>query len=242
MNAKSVETSPKGTKTTITIATTDADYLPFKFEVDGVRQGFTIDVLDYIETHSEFDFEFIVLSWPRALHLVELGKIDLLLSLFKTKERVEKYHLIEPSYGGEISQLFTLTDNNFEFTGQLEQLTPYTVGSTRGYSSGKIFNHAEYITTFPTISEEVLLKLLVGKRIDLAITNPFTFNNLILKQNLVGKVKPIEPYITITPFYLTLSKNIPNSLLIKNRLAELLQQLMTSPEYQKLLDKYQLNY
>ena len=146
--------------------------------------GFTIDVINYFEANSNYDFEFIVLPWARSLYLVEQGKIDLILTLFKNKEREQLFHFIEPSYGSEANQLFTLIDNDIKFNGELNQLSPYAIGTVREYSYGIAFDESHYLTKLPALTEEVLLKLLLAKRIDIAISNPITFNEIIQKQTL----------------------------------------------------------
>ena len=112
---------------------------------------------------------------------MEQGKVDLILTLFRNKEREKIYHFIEPSYGYEVNQLFTLTDSKFEFSGQLNELAKYSIGTKRGYSYGETFDKTNDLTKLPVLNEEVLLKLLLSGRIDMAISNPYVFNKLITK-------------------------------------------------------------
>jgi polar amino acid transport system substrate-binding protein len=239
---QSDDSQAKKDKVILTVAIEEIGYFPFNYEENGEIKGFSVDILDYVEANSKYDFEFITLPWPRALYLVERGKVDLLLTLFKTSKREKTYHFIEPSYGNEVNQLFALSDNKFEFNGQLKQLTPYSIGTTREYSYGEDFDHAHYLTKLPALTEEVLLKLLLGKRIDMAISNPLIFNQMITKNNLNSQVKAIAPYIAITPVHMALTKERKGSAEIKQTIGQLTKQLKASAYYQKLLDKYQLNY
>lgn len=229
-------------KTILTVAIEEVGYFPFNYTENGEIKGFSVDILEYIEAHSKYDFEFIILPWPRAVHLVAQGKIDLILTLFKNSEREQVYHFIEPAYGDEVNQLFTLTDSEFEFNGQLQQLSPYSIGTVREYSYGEIFDEAPNLQKLPALTEEVLLKLLLGKRIDMLISNPLIFNHLIAKNNVSAKVKAIEPYISITPVHMALTKDRKDAQEIKKTMGQLTQQLKATPYYQELLDKYQLNY
>lgn len=229
-------------KTILTVAIEEIGYFPFNYTENGEIKGFSVDILDYIEANSKYDFEFIILPWPRAIHLVAEGRIDLILTLFKNSERESKYHFIEPSYGDEINQLFTLADNKFVFNGQLQQLIPYSIGTVREYSYGEVFDEAPNLQKLPALTEEILLKLLLGKRIDMIISNPLIFNHLITKNNVGSKVKAIVPYISLTPVHMALTKNRENAQEIKKTIGQLTQQLKESPYYQELLDKYELNY
>ncbi len=226
----------------LTVAIAEIGYFPFNFKENGEIKGFTIDILDYVAAKSKYDFEFIELPWPRALYLVEQGGVDLILTLSKNSKREQSYHFIEPSYGNEVNQLFSLNENNVEFNGQLQQLTPYSIGTTREYSYGEAFDRASYLTKLPALSEEILLKLLLGKRIDMAIANPFIFNRIIAKEKVIPQVKAIEPYIAITPVYMALTRARADAQEIQQTLGQLTQQLKSSAYYQELLDKYQLNF
>ena len=231
----------KEERITLTVAMEDIGYFPFYYTENGDTKGFSVDVLNYVEANSKYDFEYIILPWPRALHLVAEGRVDLILTLFKTSKREKIYHFIEPSYGNEINQLFTLMDNKFEFTGQLQQLAPFSIGTVREYSYGEYFDQATYLNTLPALTEEVLLKLLVAKRIDMIISNPLVFNQIILKEKMRDKVKAIEPYISLTPVYMALTKGRNDSQEINNTIGKLTQKLKLSPYYQVLLEKHHIN-
>lgn len=229
-------------KTILTVAITNKGYFPYNYIENGERKGLTIDVINYFEANSNYDFEFIILPWPRALYLVEQGKIDLIMTLFKNDEREETYHFIEPSYANEANQLFALVDTNIEYSGELPQLIPYSVGTIREYSYGQSFDQANYLTKLPALTEEVLLKLLLAERIDVAISNPLTFKGLISEGNLEKKIKALKPYVDITPVYLALTKARDNSDQIAKDLGELTMKLKASSYYQTLLNKYQVNF
>lgn len=233
---------PEKGKKILTVAIEEIGYFPFNYNENGEIKGFSVDVLHYFEAHSRYDFEFIIVPWPRALYLVSHGKVDLILTLFKTPEREKTYHFIEPSYGYEANQLFTLIENDLEFNGQLHRLTPYSIGTVREYSYGEYFDQAHYLNKLPALTEEVLLKLLLGKRTDAIISNPLIFKKILSKENMSSKVKAIEPYVSITPVHMALTKKNKDSQEIKKKLGQLTLQLKTSPYYQELLDKYQLDY
>ncbi len=239
---KSADYFPAKERTVLTVAIEEVGYFPFNYQENGETKGFSIDVLEYFEANSKYDFEFIVLPWPRAIYFVAQGKIDLILTLFKNSKREQIYDFIEPSYGDEVNQLFTLTDHKFEFNGQLEQLAPYAIGTTREYSYGEDFDQASYLTKLPALTEEVLLKLLLSRRIDMAIANPLIFHRLMSKARASAQVKIIEPYVSITPVHMVLTKLRDDSQEIKLTLGRLTEQFKSSPDYQELLDKYQLNY
>jgi ABC-type amino acid transport substrate-binding protein len=228
-------------KTILTVAIEEVGYFPFNYKENGEIKGFSIDVLKYIEANSKYRFEFSILPWPRALYLVEKGKIDIILTLFKASDREKKYHFIEPNYAYEINQLFTLTDNDFKFTGQLQQLSPYSVGTVREYSYGVDFDQATYLNKLPVLTEDVLLKLLLGKRIDLMIGNPLAFDDLISKMKVGSQVKAIQPYISLTPVYMALTRKREDYKDILQTFKTRIEKLKASTYYQDLLNRYKLH-
>jgi polar amino acid transport system substrate-binding protein len=229
-------------KVILTVAIEEIDYFPYNYKENGEIKGLTIDFLNYIEANSKYDFEFVMLPWPRALHLVAEGKVDLILTLFKNKKREKIYHFIEPSYGYEVNQFFTLSNSKIEFNGQLQQLSSYTIGTKRQFSYGKNFDQANYLTKLPTLTEDTLLKLLLSRRIDIAISNPYVFHQLISNNNVSDQITAIEPYVAKTPVYLGLTKGREDAQKIKAALGKLTLQFKASAYYQELLNKYQLNF
>jgi polar amino acid transport system substrate-binding protein len=228
-------------KTILNVAIEEVGYFPFNYKENGEIKGFSIDVLNYIAANSKYRFEFSALPWPRVLYLVEQGKVDIILTLFKAPNREKKYHFIEPYYAYEVNQLFILTDNDFKFTGQLQQLSPYSVGTVREYSYGVDFDQATYLNKLPVLSEDLLLKLLLGKRIDMMIGNPLAFDDLISKMQVDSQVKAINPYISLTPVYMALTREREDYKHILQTFKTRIEELKASTYYQYLLNKYKLH-
>lgn len=229
-------------RVTLTVAIEEVGYFPFNYRENDELKGLSIDVLRYFEANSNYNFEFKTVPWPRALQLTSVGKLDLILTLFQTPERKKTYHFIEPNYAFEANQLFTLIDSQIEFSGQLEQLTPYSIATLREYSYGEYFDNAHYLKTLPALTEEVLLKLLVAKRADMVISNPLFFEKLASKKKLTTKIKALKPFVSVTPVYMALTKGREDSQEIHKKLSQLTKQFKASTHYQELLTKYQLNY
>lgn len=241
-SAKSELSLAKKNKKTLTVAIEEIGYFPFNYQENGKTKGFSIDVLNYFKANSKYDFKFVTRPWPRALYALSLGKVDLILTLFKASNREQTYHFIEPHYAYEANQLFTLAENKIEFKGDFQQLKPYFIGTTRDYSYGEAFDQADYLNKLPALNEKVLLKLLITKRVDMIVGNPFIFKRIITQQNQSSQIKAIDPYVAITPVHMVLTKEREDSQEIKQTLEKLTKQLKASSYYQELLNKYQLNF
>jgi len=233
---------PEHKKVILTVLIDETGYFPFNYREAGEVKGFSVDILNYVKANSNYDFEFKARPWPRTLYLVEHGKADIVLTLFKTPKREQAYYFIEPFYGYEVNQFFTLAESKVSFNGQLQQLTPYSIGTLREYSYGNTFDQSDYLNKTPTLNEEVLFKLLLGKRVDMIIGNPFIFNKLAAKEKASSKIKAIMPYLEPTPVYMALTRKRDDAKEIKKTLEQLIIKLKSSPYYQELLEKYQLNF
>ena len=227
-------------KMVLTVGFSDTDYPPFNFEKNGIYQGFTIDVLKYIEANSSFVFKFIKLPWPRVLQSVKNGDVDVVATLFKTKPRESFYAYVEPAYGFEVNQFVSLKSNAFQYNGNLHSLSDVTIGTVREYSYGKSFDQADYLNKKAVIDEGTLVKVLLGGRVDLIIGTPMTFFHILRKEFKSEAVQMITPIIERTPVYFALTKKRNNYQSIQQQLGQIVSQFKMTAGYQKLFDKYNL--
>ena len=216
------------------------DYPPYNYVINDEYQGIVIDIFHYIEDNSDYTFEFIKLPWPRVLQSVETGRLDIVATLFKVKMREERFYFVEPAYGTEINQLFTLTDTDVEFDGDLTQLKALSIGTIRDYSYGDVFDQATFLNKRPVIDEHTLIRLLKGGRFEMAIGNPTAFYKVASELNLKKHIKAISPIVSKTPVHLAITKQRKDAAQINNTLNELIVKLKASAHYQQLLDKYDL--
>jgi len=227
-------------KIILTVGFSETDYPPYNFEKDGIYQGFTIDILNYIESKSEFSFKFIKLPWPRVLQSVKKGDVDLIATLFKTKPREGIYAFIEPAYGFEINQFVSLKNKRHQYSGDLTSLTELTIGTVREYSYGKAFDQADFLNKRAVIDEGTLVKLLLGQRVDLIIGNPMTFFHILKHEFKSESVEMLNPIVERSPVYFALTKQREDYQVIQQELEQLVIQFKQSKAYQQLFDKYHL--
>ena len=73
-------------KITLTVAIEGIGYFPFYYTENGDTKVFSVDVFNFVVAHSKYEFEYVILPWPRAIHFVVEGQIELILTLFKTSK------------------------------------------------------------------------------------------------------------------------------------------------------------
>lgn len=75
----------------------DFDYPPFTYlDENGVPSGQDVEIIKAIARESDLKLEFVFTAWSEALKNLELGKVDLLLSILYTNERSAKFSFSIP--------------------------------------------------------------------------------------------------------------------------------------------------
>ncbi|WP_281646552.1 transporter substrate-binding domain-containing protein [Parendozoicomonas sp. Alg238-R29] len=79
-------------KKLITLCTDSSDWPPYTMSEDGKAQGLFIDTVTQAADLSGFSLRVIPTSWPRCLRQVLQGKVDGILPITVTEERLKLFH------------------------------------------------------------------------------------------------------------------------------------------------------
>ncbi|WP_152614472.1 substrate-binding periplasmic protein [Pseudoalteromonas luteoviolacea] len=167
------------------------------------------------------------LPWARAVKAAESGQADILFpeyfiedaspsDNFPGKTRRELLALSNAYPGGEIGFLKRRGERD-KFTGNLNDLKGTTIGVVRGYQNTPEFDAMmdnEEFVIVKAVDDLQLVKLLVGKRVDLIIGDPkvlrFTvsYSNLSKseKVTLLRALEDVEPALRYNNLFFALSK------------------------------------
>ncbi|TCO08462.1 transporter substrate-binding domain-containing protein [Natronoflexus pectinivorans] len=75
----------------------DFDYKPFSYlDEKGEARGFDIDIVKAIAEKNNFDIEFKLTNWDEALKSLEMGEVDMLVSILFTENRNKIYDFTIP--------------------------------------------------------------------------------------------------------------------------------------------------
>ena len=154
------------------------------------------------------DVDFI--PWARALKEVEEGKADVVMGAYHNKEREEIYHFSDAIYFLELG-LIARPGLGVSKYQSLRDLTPYSIGISRGFANSEEFDAANYlnkqVATFPNLN---IRKLFRG-RIDMAVMNFDLFRYEAKKEGFcISDVEFMEPPLETHGLYLMASRNIPD--------------------------------
>jgi len=117
------------------------DYPPFYYEKDNIVQGICVELANELFSRMDMEVEITMYPLTRALNNLETGKNDAIMVLIKTpaREKFLNYTSRLMSVKGFIWWTADRKENQIEFQG-LEDLKPFKIGVTRGYSYGLEFD------------------------------------------------------------------------------------------------------
>jgi polar amino acid transport system substrate-binding protein len=208
-----------------------------------VEQGYSV----YIE----------FLPWARAVRAAELGKADILMPEYYIedsapsdtvdgKTRRELLALSNPFPGGEIGFLKRKGDPD-RFNGNLLSLKGQKIGVVRGYQNTPEFDAMmdnNEFTIIEAVDDLQLVKLLVGKRVDLIIGDPkvlkFTVSYSELsrpeKATLLRNIERETHSLQYNNLYFALSKKSGNWRELLGNINKSLYQFNNSGETDRIVD------
>ena len=159
-----------------------------------------------MEAHERIGLKLTVKHYPakRALELSNEGITDGEIGRIRTiNEQYPNLVRVEPPIYSHESYIFT-KDIEFRVDGW-SSLKPYRIGIHRGHQyavDGTAGMNVKQID-----SDKQLLKMVDMGRLDVAVVNLLDAQKIIRDENLQGKLKMLEPAISVLPLYLYLHKS-----------------------------------
>ncbi len=187
------------------------------------------------EGHSS-DVDFI--PWERALKEVEEGKSDVVMGAYHSEERENSYIFSEPIYFLELG-LIARPGLGMSRYNSLRDLTPYSIGISRGFANSEEFDAANYLdkqaATFPNLN---IRKLFRG-RIDMAVMNFDLFRYEAKKEGFcISDVEFMEPPFETHGLYLMASRQIPDGEKIIRDFNRGLNKIRKSGEFDRIVGRF----
>jgi polar amino acid transport system substrate-binding protein len=188
---------------TITLAT--LNWEPYVSE-EIANGGFTTEIVRQAFQRAGYRIEITYMPWARVLSEVKNGVFDAMYPAYYSESRGRVYALSESIADGPLV-LCKRSDRPMQYRS-LEDLKPYSIGVVRGYVNTAEFDDAHYLDKRIVNSDKQnLLKVLTG-RIDLAIIDMFTAQQIIETSipQAKGKLDFLKPPLEIKPLYVGFSK------------------------------------
>ena len=228
----------------IVIVRGNGDYSPYEMITDDNQLiGVHVEIVRAVAKLLKMPIEIQSLPWSRALHLMENGEADAITYIGKTLER-EQFAIF---YEGNVLSIvrngfFILKEKSAEinYTGKLQQLIGYKIGTLNGYSYGDLFDSADYLTKDNGVNtEDILLNKLIRGRFVVGIANIDRMSYIATRKNSRNKITFLKPYMPGVKQYIAFSKMRRHQQLARE-FAAALTTFKTTSEYRQILAKYGL--
>jgi len=148
------------------------------------------------------------IPWARALKEVEVGNSDVVMGAYHNNEREQAYIFSDPIYFLQLGLIARPGLGVSEYK-TLRDLTPYSIGISRGFANSEEFDAASYldkhVATFPNLN---IRKLFRG-RIDMAVMNFDLFRYEARKEGFcISNVEFMEPPLETHGLFLMASRQV----------------------------------
>lgn len=232
---------PKPGEEVVIVHGFDANYPPFTFVAsNGSAMGFDVDVIDWIAKKYGWKVVHKPWDWSTIVTALEKGDIDVIASgMTITAERSRKIWFSIPYYT-YVHQLVTRSDNNMsaeEILNSGEYIAVQT-GSTADKWADKLLKAGYSFKKLGLDSYVAALEAVLNGRAIACITDS-AFLEPYLKKNpeVAGKVKVVTTLGAPETYGIATR---PEDKWLRDKINEALWELMNSPEWDKLLEKWGL--
>ncbi|EAR62341.1 substrate-binding periplasmic protein [Neptuniibacter caesariensis] len=246
------EFNPEGKKK-ITMVT--LDWPPY-IGTDVCHKGWAFQLAIAVLTSQNYAVTVRFLPWSRAVLEAEQGKADILFPEYFIEDtapsdfmtdvpRKELLGLSRPFPGGNIS-FMKRRGEAVAFNGNLDSIKGMKIGVVRGYQNFPEFDammDAGAFKKFEAIDDLQLMKLLIGKRVDMVIGDPKVLRHTvahskmpqITKNKILHNVEEVQPSLKYNPLYFAVSKNKPGWHLLLSDINIALHQFTRSGELHRII-------
>jgi|GEM_PF-1007757 len=166
------------------------EYPPFYWDENGKVSGIAVDIIDELFGRLDIETEVTLYPLKRTLSYAKQGKIDAIMILIKTAERSGYLHYTTPvmKVRGLIWSAVDRKAGTIHFSN-LEDLKPYKIGGTIGYSYGQEFDELLNTMDVDWVATDYLnYKKLMAHRTDIFPGNEIVAKGLFKKYpELKGK-------------------------------------------------------
>lgn len=211
---------------------------PWKMEIGGKAQGAEIDLMNAIGEKLGMPVHFQMVPFLRCLRYMQVGELDMTMSLLRRPEREEYLHFIEPPYKTRSNKAFYVRKDSGVRIARYEDLAGLWIGTQRGYQYFPRFDQDESLRKDPADAKEAnILKLLAG-RIDALILTDSEGDYTLRVMGCEGRiVKAPFGYFEENPVYIGLSKASPLAAR-RNEIQEIVRRMVEQGEVDRIFQDY----
>ncbi len=214
------------------------EWPPYEFSTDGKMSGTDFEIVTEAFKRLGLTPKFASLPWVRAVKEVTDGTSAAIFSISKNPDRLKVMDFPAVPINAERKVFFTLKDSKLTIT-KYADLKGLNVGVVRGNSISPDFDAQTGFNKIEVDNQEALIKMLIGKRFDAAITSDLVGFDIARKLAVVDKLS-VHPFIAMEALlYIAFSKankDIPPGL--AEKMSKVLSQMKSDGFIDKVLNSY----
>jgi len=213
-----------------------------QYSAGNLATGYSLsfEIVKLAASKLDWKIEYFPCTWKRCLLMMESGNLDMMGTLFKTRERAKYMHYIEPPYFSE-SIVFYFQKGLGSGVREYKDLKGLTIGIIIGIKYFEPFDSDLSLDKFSVTYNEQRHKMLDAGRIDTLITAEIGREADLIGSKYKGLFEKAPYHVKAGDNYFAISKKSPFT---KNKLefGNVLKQLIDSGKVKEIYTKLGLEW
>jgi polar amino acid transport system substrate-binding protein len=220
------------------------------------NKGWALQLAVAVLTSQGYDVNIRFLPWSRAVLTAEQGKADILYPEYFIENTAPSDHvnsalrhellaLSRPLPGGNIVFMKRKNDPD-HFDGDINSIKNLRIGVVRGYQNFPAFDSMMdrgELNTIKAKNDLHLMKLLIGKRVDLIIGDPKVLRYTVAhsampeatKTKILSTAVIVQPALQYNSLYFAISKQVPHWESLRSDIDTAVQNLIRNGEIKRII-------
>ena len=183
---------------------------------------------------SEVDF----VPWTRALREVKEGNADVVMGAYHNKKREIDFYFSEAIYFLDTG-LIARPGLNKNSYSSLRDLSPYSIGVSRGWANSEEFDAANYLNKQVAKNPNLNIRKLFRGRIDMAVMNFDLFRYEAKKEGFcIANVEFMDPPLETHGLYIMASRKIADYQTVIDDFNRGLDEIRKNGSFQRIVNRF----
>lgn len=177
--------------------------------------------------------------WLRAMKLVTTGEADVVMGAYYSDERAKAFHFSESFFNIDIG-FVALKDVGITEYKNLKALSPYLIGTMKGWAYTEEFDAADYLNKEYVMNQIVVTRMLFARRVDMvAMSIPvFQHEANLLRYHNLSEIVVLSPLLDSKGLHLMFSLRDPNHLKLAEDFNRGLAEIRADGTFGRILAKH----
>lgn len=183
------------------------------------------------------------LPWTRARRKVLIGEADIILGAYHSDQRAEKHHFSAPIMMVDVALIAHKKLGIHSFKN-LTELTPYSIGVSKGWVNSPEFDRANYLSKDVASNQVLNIRKLARNRVDIISISSEVFKYELAQNNLSGTLSQyvfLEPLLSKSGLRLMMRKSHINHEKVISEFNSTLEFMKKDGSYQRILKKHHID-